>query len=113
MSGSGLYNEITVFITAPNEEEAAKIASSIVEEKLAACVNIINSIRSIYRWQGRVEDDSEVLMIAKTRGALFDSLKKRVIELHSYDIPEIIALPIVDGSEEYLNWIKASTEKET
>jgi periplasmic divalent cation tolerance protein len=101
---------IIVLITAPNEEDAAKIGRTLVEEKLAACANIIQSIRSIYRWQGRIEDEQETLVIAKTRNELFDRLKERVIALHPYSVPEIIALPIVAGSESYLNWIRQETE---
>jgi len=99
---------IVVFITAPNEEEAAGIAKSLVESKLAACVNIIKGIRSIYTWRENIEDDSEVLMIAKTQGTLFDALSEKTRELHSYDVPEIIALPILYGSEEYLRWVRES-----
>jgi len=102
-------DEIVVYVTAPNEDEAAGIAKALVEAKLAACVNIINSIRSIYSWQGNIEDDSEVLMIIKTRKQLFDSLTVEVKKLHSYDVPEIIALPISLGSEDYLGWIREST----
>jgi periplasmic divalent cation tolerance protein len=101
---------ITVLITAPNEEEAAKISRTIVEESLAACVNIIRSVRSIYRWQGSVEDESEVLMIAKTKRALFDRLKGRIKELHSYEVPEIIGLPVIEGSKQYLDWLSQETE---
>ncbi len=101
---------ITVFITAPNEEEAAKISRTIVGEKLAACVNIIRSVRSIYRWQGRVEDESEVLMVVKTKRTLFDRLQKRVKELHSYAVPEIIGLPVIEGSKQYLEWLGQETD---
>ncbi len=96
---------IVVLITASNEEEAAKIARALVEEKLAGCVNIIKNIRSIYSWKNAVEDEAETLMIAKTRKALFGTLMKKVKELHSYSVPEVIALPIVEGSEDYLNWL--------
>lgn len=98
-------NEIVVFITASNEEEALKIARALVESRLAGCVNIIKNVRSIYSWQGKIEDNSEVLMIAKTQKDLFDSLSKKVKELHSYITPEVIALPIIAGSEEYLKWL--------
>ena len=101
--------EIVVYVTAPNEDEAAGIARSLVELKLAACVNIIKDIRSIYRWQGTLQDDSEVLMIIKTREELFDPLTVEVRKLHSYDVPEIIALPISLGSEDYIKWIREST----
>lgn len=105
-----LREEIVIFITAPGEDEAAKIARSLVEARLAACVNIVRNIRSIYTWQGNIEDDTEVLMIVKTRKSLFSALSAKVRELHSYDVPEIIALPVIDGSEEYLKWLKESTE---
>ena len=109
MSNVSGTNEVVVFITAPTDEEAALIAKSLVESKLAACVNIIRSIRSIYLWQGKIEDDTEVLMIVKTRKELFEQLSSRVKELHSYDVPEIIALPIITGSEDYLKWLRDST----
>lgn len=99
-----------VLITAPNEDEAVKIARTLIETRLAACVNIIRNIRSIYKWEGKIEDDSEVLMIVKTRKSLFNSLLAKVKELHSYSVPEVIALPIVEGSEDYLNWIEDVTE---
>jgi len=102
-------DEIVVFITASNEDEAAKIAKALVENKLAGCVNIIKNIRSIYSWQGKIEDEPEVLMIAKTQKSLFNDLSKKVKELHSYTVPEIIALPIVDGSEDYLQWLREVT----
>ncbi len=100
---------IMVFITAPKEDEAARIAKDIVTSRLAACVNIVNGIRSIYRWRGEIEDENEVLMIVKTRRGLFGELTKRVKEIHSYSVPEIIALPIEEGSEEYLKWLREET----
>jgi periplasmic divalent cation tolerance protein len=72
-------------------------------------VNIIRGLRSLYRWQGKMEDENEVLMVAKTRRELFEGLQKKVKELHSYSVPEIIALPIVEGSEEYLKWLGEET----
>ncbi|MBM4129171.1 MAG: divalent-cation tolerance protein CutA [Nitrospira sp.] len=103
-------DEIVVFITASNEDEASKIARALVEEKLAGCVNIVKDIRSIYSWQGKIEDEPEVLMIAKTQKALFDSLAEKVKALHSYTVPEIIALPIIEGSEDYLKWLEEVTK---
>jgi periplasmic divalent cation tolerance protein len=102
-------DEIVAIITASNENEAVIIAKALVENKLAGCVNIIKNIRSIYSWQGKIEDEPEVLMIAKTQKHLFDSLMKKVKELHSYTVPEIIALPIVEGSEDYLKWLREVT----
>ena len=102
-------NDIVVFITASSEDDAVKIARSLVEAKLAGCVNIIKNIRSIYRWEKNVEDEPEVLMIAKTQKTLFDNLMKKVKEIHSYTVPEIIALPIVEGSEDYLKWLRDVT----
>ncbi|MGB9822457.1 divalent-cation tolerance protein CutA [Thermodesulfovibrio sp.] len=101
---------MVIFITAPNEEEAVKIAKTLVEEKLAGCVNIIKNIRSIYSWQNKIEDEPEVLMIVKTRSELFEELEKRVKSLHSYTVPEIIGLKIKKGSESYLNWLSEVTK---
>jgi periplasmic divalent cation tolerance protein len=99
-------NEIVIFITAPKEREAEKIARTLVEARLAGCVNIMKNIRSIYSWKGRVEDEKEVLLIVKTKKNLFRSLEKKVKELHSYSVPEIIAVPIMKGSRDYLRWLK-------
>ena len=101
---------VVIYITAPNEVEAAKIAKALVEEHLAGCVNIIRDIRSIYAWKGKIEDEKEVLMIVKTRRKLFASLQARVLELHPYTIPEIIATPIIDGAEEYIKWLEDATQ---
>lgn len=98
-------DNLIVFITASSEDEASKISRALVEARLAGCVNIIKNIRSIYSWEEKIEDETEVLMIAKTQKNLFDSLMKKVKALHSYKVPEIIAMPIVDGSEDYLKWL--------
>jgi periplasmic divalent cation tolerance protein len=100
---------IVVYATAPAEEEAERIARALVENKLAACVNIVKNMRSIYRWQGKVEDEAEVLMIVKTRKKHFASIRDMVKQLHSYSVPEIIALPVVAGSEDYLAWLGEET----
>jgi periplasmic divalent cation tolerance protein len=97
--------EIVVFITTSNEDEAVRIAGAIVEERFAGCVNIIKEIRSIYRWKGKIEDEKEVLMIAKTKKSQFAPLCSKVKELHSYTVPEIIAVPITEGSKDYLTWL--------
>ena len=101
---------IVVFVTAPDAEDASRIARVLVEEGLCACASVVGPIRSIYRWQGRViDDDAEALLVLKTRGALFAPLEARVRELHPYEVPEIIALPITAGSEAYLLWIDQMT----
>jgi len=100
---------IVVYITAPNEEEGARMAKTLVGEKLAACVNIIKDIRSIYFWQGKVEDEKEVFLIVKTKASLYEKLEEKVKELHTYTVPEVIAVPIVSGSKDYLGWVKDST----
>lgn len=100
---------ILVFITVPSEKEGEKIAGALVKERLAACVNLIEGMRSTFRWKGQISSEQEVLLIAKTRDRLFEQLKKRVTELHSYEVPEILALPILAGFEKYLNWIEKET----
>lgn len=106
-----MFDPMVVLVTCGSEEEAAKIASSLVEERLAACANIIPSIRSIYRWEGKVWDEREWMLIVKTQKEKFEELEKRVKSLHSYSVPEIIALPIVQGSTAYLRWLQEITEK--
>jgi periplasmic divalent cation tolerance protein len=100
---------IVVLMTAPSTEKAAEIARAVVEEQLAACGNVLPGLRSIYRWQGEVCDEPEVLVLFKTRGPLFEPLRARLVELHPYDCPEVIALPIEAGHAPYLEWISAST----
>ncbi len=100
---------LVVLVTASGEEEAARIGRELVGARLAACVNIVKGMRSIYRWQGKIEDEDEVLMIIKTRKELFGHLKEMVKKQHSYSVPEIIALPVVEGSEDYLAWLKEET----
>ena len=97
---------IVVYITAGSPTEGEHLARALVEEKLAACVNRVQSVQSVYRWQGKVEESEEELLIVKTRRDLFGALRKRVMEIHSYAVPEIIALPIVEGSEAYMQWLE-------
>ena len=99
-----------VLVTAPGEEEALKIARALVEEKLAACANIVKGVRSIYSWKGQVCDDPEVLLIVKTTEQRFGPLKRRIREVHPYEVPEIIALPVLAGGEPYLEWVRKETE---
>jgi periplasmic divalent cation tolerance protein len=94
-----------VMVTCGSEEEALKIAYALVEDHLAACVNLVAPIRSIYRWEGKIWDEKEWLLIIKTQVKRFDELEKRVKSHHSYACPEIISLPITEGSSTYLNWL--------
>jgi len=96
---------VVVFITVGSTEEGEQLARALVEEKLAACVNRIAGVQSTYRWQGQVVTDQEQLLVVKTSAAMFDQLEQRVRELHSYDVPEIVTVPIVRGSAAYLNWL--------
>jgi len=102
---------LMVFVTAGNAEEASMIGQTLVEEKLIACVNIIPRIRSIYWWKGEICKEEEHLLLMKTRSSLFPSLKDRVRELHSYEVPEITAIPIAHGLPEYLEWVVENTRR--
>ena len=102
---------IVVFITVSSFEEGEKIAKALVNEKLAACINIIDGLKSIYWWKGKVEESSEALLIIKTRIDLFNELVDRVKELHSYTVPEIIAVPIIMGYKGYMDWLNSSVSK--
>jgi periplasmic divalent cation tolerance protein len=100
-----------VLLTAGSDEQANRIARALVAERLAACVNVIGPIRSIYRWRGAVEDENEYLLLAKTRASLYSSLERRVRELHSYEVPEVLVLSPSNGSGAYLRWLMESTAK--
>jgi len=108
--GVTVPDHMVVFVTCGSEDEALKIARALVEEKLAACANMISPLRSIYRWEGKICDEKEWLLLIKTRQSRFEDLAKRVKALHSYSVPEIIALPITEGSPAYLNWISENTK---
>ncbi len=101
-------SHVVVFVTAFSEEEAARIGRALVDERLAACANLVPSVASAYWWQGRVEEATEALVILKTRRDLLEPLTRRVISLHSYTTPEVIALPILGGNPDYLRWIDDS-----
>jgi periplasmic divalent cation tolerance protein len=100
---------IVILVTASSNDEAERLAQALVGEGLAACVNILGGVRSIYTWEGKTERADEHLLVIKTRGERFAAVEKRVRELHSYATPEVIALPIVGGSQAYLNWLRVST----
>jgi len=100
-----------VLVTVPNDKTAQKIAKDLFKNKLIACANLIPNIKSFYYWENKLCRDMEVLMILKTRKELFTKLRQRIKSLHPYKIPEIIALPILQGNAEYLKWIKENTGK--
>ncbi len=104
-----MEDAVVALVTAPDEATAASLARAFVEARLAACVNLVPRIRSIYRWQDRVEDEAEVLMIVKTRRALVAALETRLLELHPYDTPELLVLPVEHGAPDYLAWIAEET----
>ncbi|HLZ92404.1 MAG TPA: divalent-cation tolerance protein CutA [Candidatus Acidoferrum sp.] len=99
-----------VLVTCASISEARKIGRNVVEKRLAACANILSSIESIYRWKGKVEQSREVLMLIKTTASRLPALESRVKRMHSYDLPEFIALPLAAGSQSYLEWIRKSTK---
>jgi len=99
---------IIVLVTTKNGREANKIATKLVEAKLIACANVIKGVHSIFRWKGKVDKANEALLIIKSKKSCFAKIVKAVKEVHSYDVPEIIALPIIDGNKDYLNWVKSN-----
>jgi len=101
-----------VLTTTGTRDDAQKIATALVDRELAACVNIVGPIRSIYRWQGKVENAEEFLLLVKTWGEAYDDVEAAIRELHSYELPECIAIRVEKGSEEYLEWMESSVQSE-
>jgi periplasmic divalent cation tolerance protein len=99
---------LVVFCSCADEQEALRVAKVLVEERLAACVNVLPRAQSVYRWEGEIKVESEYLLLIKTTEERFSSLRDRITELHSYEIPEILAIPVWGGSDKYLAWIQAS-----
>lgn len=99
---------LVVLVTVPSAEKGAEIARALVEERLAACGNVVPGLRSIYRWEGKVQDDAEALLLLKTTRPRFEALRERVRSLHPYQVPEVLALPVEKGHAAYLDWIAAS-----
>ncbi len=98
---------LVVLVTAPSAEKATELGRLLVSERVAACANVLPGIRSIYRWEGKVQDEPEALILLKTTRARFEALRDRVLALHPYQVPEVLALPVEAGSEKYLEWIGA------
>ncbi len=100
---------LVVLVTTPSPEKAAEMARALVEERLAACGNVVPGLRSLYRWEGRVQDDAEALLVLKTTRHRFQALRARVLALHPYEVPEVLALRVEAGHAAYLDWIADST----
>jgi len=106
-----MTQEMIVFVTTPDKDEAHSLAETLVFERLAACVNIIPAIESVYRWEGKITKDQEIVLLIKTTENRYAELEQRIQELHSYTTPEIIALKIERGSQAYLEWLTGSVSK--
>jgi len=102
---------VVVFITTSSYEEARKIADALIAQKKAACVNIVPMVNSLFRWKGKIEEAEESLLVVKTRAKLLHDIVNTVKGIHSYEVPEIIALPIVEGNPDYLKWLEKETEE--
>lgn len=105
-----MTNKIVVYSTCSGAEEAKTLARHLIEQRLAACVNVCRGVDSYYRWKGEVAQEAEVLLVIKTSRELFDRLRTEWERLHTYEIPELIAVPIVDGAPNYLNWMEGELE---
>jgi periplasmic divalent cation tolerance protein len=103
-----MTDKIVVLSTCASEEEAGRLALSLVEQHLAACVNVVSGIQSYYRWQGNIEQSGEFLLVIKSSRARFMELCAALEKAHSYEVPEVIALPVMDGAPNYLNWVESS-----
>jgi periplasmic divalent cation tolerance protein len=100
-----MTDKIVILSTCSTEEEAERLARALVDARLAACVNVVPRVRSFYRWKGQVEDAAECLLVIKSSRPMFDALRSALVEAHSYEVPEVVALPILDGAPEYLQWL--------
>ena len=105
-----MTDKVVIFVTAASLGEGKKIARHLVETKLAACVNILQPMESVYRWEGKIAEEREFLLIIKSTGELFPEIKAEISKIHSYHTPEIICLPVIDGSRNYLQWVSDSVK---
>jgi len=105
-----MTDALLVFTTLPTADKAEELAKALVEERLAACANLLPAIRSIYRWQGKLQDENEVLVLLKTRAEHLERLKLRILELHPYEVPEVLAVPVESGYQPYLDWLAGETK---
>jgi periplasmic divalent cation tolerance protein len=100
-----------IYITTKDKEEARKIGKELVESRLAACINIIENVNSMYWWEGKIQNEGEAVLIAKTKESLVPELIEKVKSMHSYDCPCVVSLPILDGNKDYLEWLQKETKK--
>lgn len=108
----GGVDTLVVLVTVPSVEEGARLAKTLVEEHLAACVNVVPNVRSFFFWEGRLQEEPEALLVMKTQRARYEALQRRVLALHSYSVPEILALPVESGSPAYVAWVRESVGTE-
>jgi periplasmic divalent cation tolerance protein len=104
-----MADALELHVTMPDKDGATALARTLVGEGLAACVNVVPGVRSIYQWEGRLQEDDEVLCLIKTRPAVFERARERILALHPYEVPEILAFGVDDGSPAYLDWLQKST----
>ncbi|MGA2606861.1 MAG: divalent-cation tolerance protein CutA [Terriglobia bacterium] len=105
-----MTDKVVIFVTAASSGEGKKIARHLVETRLAACVNILQPMESVYRWEGKIAEEREFLLIIKSTGELFPEIKAEISKIHSYHTPEIICLPVIEGSRNYLQWVSDSVK---
>lgn len=105
-----MTDALLVFTTLPSADKAAELAKLLVNERLVACANLLPAVRSIYRWQGELHDENEVLVLLKTRAEHLERLKLRILEVHPYEVPEVLAVPIESGYQPYLDWLAGETK---
>ena len=108
-----MTDKVVILVTASSRRECRKIARHLVESKLAACVNMTAAVESIYHWEGKIADEKEYVLLIKSTRELFPEIKAEIAKLHSYTVPEIICLPIIDGSADYLQWVSESVKPAT
>ena len=106
-----MTDKIVILSTCAGEEEAERLSRLLLDDRLAACVNVIRPMRSYYHWKGAIETAEECLLIIKSSRELFDSVRQVLEQAHSYEIPEVLAIPVVDGAKNYINWLEANLKK--
>ena len=109
MTGAG-ESVLVVLTTAPGVEDATRIGRILIDERLAACANVMPGLTSIFRWEGDVQEEAEVLVLLKTTEERLEELRARLVEVHPYDVPEVLALPVVGGEERYMSWVRDEVE---